>query len=54
MVEGMRWPICEKQDFVLYRGRWRLIQTDGAGDTYVQAPGETAYFIIEKYEWTGK
>lgn len=51
MIGGARFPVRENLESVLYRGRWRIIQTDGVGDTYVEAPGEISGLILEKYEW---
>lgn len=45
-------PIRPNKEAVLYKGRWRAIETDGAGDTYIEMPtcGIVLYFEIKKFD----
>lgn len=49
LISGKECPIRENKQAVIYNGRWRVIQIDDAGATYLEAPGEITHFEIMEY-----
>lgn len=56
-IDGKECPLTVDKLFVLYKGRWRLIQSeiDLPGYTYIEIPNATISFEIKQYseakEW---
>lgn len=42
-------PIMTNLKYIKFKGRWRLIQRDENGDTYVSSRYETQFFEIKKF-----
>lgn len=48
-IDGKVIPIRPTKDFILYKGRWRPIGTDGYA-TWVEYPGATVCFEIKQFD----
>ncbi len=52
LIGDERHPISANEQFVKFKGRWRLIQRDDLGNPFVEvkAYGITAWFEIKNFE----
>lgn len=48
-IDNKECRLTEDHRFVYYGYRWRLVQKDDAGTTFVEKPGITAFFEIKEY-----
>lgn len=49
-IDNGVYPIRPNRLFVKYKGRWRPIENDGHGTTYVEYPGATVFFEIKEFD----
>lgn len=48
-IDNKKHSISYDNSLVYYKYRWRHIQSDGAGGTFIEYPGATVFFEIKQY-----
>lgn len=49
-IDNTVYPIRPSKNFVKYKGRWRAIETDESGATYLEYPGVSVFFEILEFD----